>query len=123
ICLGMQLLFDRSAEAGGVDCLGMIDGEITAMETGDLPRVHMGWNQLNCEKTDPLLDDVSSGDYAYFVHSYSAPVSDYTLASSAYGDSFSAVVRRGNVYGCQFHPERSGATGAKILANFLKVSI
>jgi glutamine amidotransferase len=123
ICLGMQLLFDKSTEMGGVECLGMIDGDIGAMETGKRPRVHMGWNQLNLEKNDPLLAGVESGDYAYFVHSFSAPVSDYTLATSVYGDKFSAIVRRANVYGCQFHPERSGVTGAKILANFLKVSI
>ena len=123
ICLGMQLIFDTSVENGGTSCLSMVDGQIVDLDTGDLPSPHMGWNTLDNIADDPLLSGVQSGDYAYFVHSYCAPVSARTLASTTYGQSFSAVVRQGNVYGCQFHPERSGAVGAKILENFLKVSI
>ena len=123
ICLGMQLIFDSSVENGGTPCLAMVDGEIESLSTGDLPSPHMGWNTLDNIADDPLLRGVQSGDYAYFVHSYCAPVSARTLASTTYGQSFSAVVRQGNVYGCQFHPERSGAVGAKILENFLKVTL
>jgi glutamine amidotransferase len=121
ICLGMQLIFDRSDE-GDVQGLGMVDGGIEALETGDLPSPHMGWNTLSSLKDDPLLDGVNEGDYAYFVHSYAATISAKTLARAEYGSAFSAIVRQGNVYGCQFHPERSGQTGAKIFENFLKVS-
>ena len=122
ICLGMQMIFNRSAE-GNVDCLGLVNGEIKAMETGELPSPHMGWNTLENLKDDPLLDGVSPGAYVYFVHSFAAPVAEYTLATSNYGNPFSAIVRQGNIYGCQFHPERSGRAGARILENFLKVEI
>ncbi|WP_017930575.1 imidazole glycerol phosphate synthase subunit HisH [Robiginitomaculum antarcticum] len=122
ICLGMQLIFDLSVEGGrDVACLGMVDGAIEALNTADLPSPHMGWNQLGDLADDPLLVGISAGDYAYFVHSYAAPVSTYTLATSEYGQKFSAIVRQGNVYGCQFHPERSSATGARILKNFLEL--
>lgn len=121
ICLGMQLIFDCSEE-GNIDGLGMIDGNIEALDTGSLPRPHMGWNTLTGLASDPLVDGLKAGDYAYFVHSYAAPVSAKTLASTEYGSVFSAIVRQGNVYGCQFHPERSGKTGAKIFENFLRIS-
>lgn len=121
ICLGMQLLFSFSDE-GDVAGLGRIRGRVTDLDTGDLPSPHMGWNTLDDVQGDPLLDGISSGEYAYFVHSYAVPVGAYTLASSAHGEAFSAIVRQDNIYGCQFHPERSGKTGARILENFLKVS-
>lgn len=119
ICLGMQLIFDRSTEGTGVDCLGMVDGTIEALETGDLPCPHMGWNTLDDLADDPLLTGVNNGEYVYFVHSYAAPVSANTLATTTHGARFSAIVKQRNIYGCQFHPERSGKTGAKILKNFL----
>lgn len=121
ICLGMQLIFDRSNE-GDVACLGMVDGEITALDTMEQPSPHMGWNTLENLEQDPLLNGIQAGAYAYFVHSYAAPVSSKTLAQTDYGVPFSAIVKQGNVYGCQFHPERSGKTGATILENFLKVA-
>ncbi len=120
ICLGMQLLFDASDE-GGAAGLGLMDGTVKQMDTGKLPAPHMGWNTLENLTNDLLLEGVNEGDYVYFVHSYAVPVSDKTLAASTYGDAFSAIIRRGNIYGCQFHPERSGRVGAKILENFLKV--
>ena len=120
ICLGMQLIFDRSAE-GDIECLGMCDGNVEPLQTNGLTSPHMGWNTLDNLQEDPLLDGVINGDYAYFVHSYAAPLSEKTLASATYGETFSAIVRQANVYGCQFHPERSAKTGAKILENFLKV--
>ena len=122
ICLGMQLIFETLEEGGTpVKGLGLVPGSVKALNTKDLPSPHMGWNTLNKLKDDPLLDGIEENDYAYFVHSFAAPVSDITLAASSYGTTFSAIVRHKNVYGCQFHPERSSRVGSKILDNFLKV--
>jgi len=123
ICLGMQLIFE-TLEEGGVTTkgLGLVPGRVVALDTRDLPRPHMGWNTLSLLKDDPILDGLSEREYAYFVHSFAAPVSDATLAKSTYGTSFSAIVRHKNVYGCQFHPERSSHMGAQIFRNFLKAS-
>jgi len=121
ICLGMQLLFARSVEAD-TPCLGMIDGDVRRLPpTGGVRIPHMGWNRLHLEHEDALLRDIDDGGYAYFVHSYAAPVGAQTLASCDHGTTFSAVVRRQNVCGAQFHPERSGALGARLLANFLEL--
>lgn len=121
VCLGQQLLFNASEEgdAGG---LGLIRGRVTRLAAStQTPAPHMGWSQLKRERDNPLLDGVEDGAYAYFVHSYICPLSADTIVSTAYGERFAAVVARGNVYGCQFHPERSGRTGARILANFLSL--
>jgi glutamine amidotransferase len=120
ICLGMQLLFDRSDE-GPVNCLGVIPGSIGKLqfEPGK-PVPHMGWNQMTQVRQDPLLDGVSSLDHVYFVHSFAAPTSSATVAITDYSMAFTAVARRDNFCGTQFHPERSGVVGARILANFLK---
>ena len=83
----------------------------------------MGWNTLSPLKDDPILKGVTEGDFAYFVHSFAAPISDATLVSSEYGSPFSAIVRQNNVWGCQFHPERSSKTGAQILKNFLDLKL
>ena len=122
VCLGMQLLYEGSSEGGGIDCLGLIPSRIKLLPDRGLTIPHMGWNQLNLKQVDhPLLRGVNNGDYVYFVHSFYAPVGAETLASADYGVEISAVVQRGNVYGCQFHPERSGPVGARILANFLEL--
>jgi len=122
ICLGMQLLFERSDE-GATTCLGAIPGSATRMRAEpDRPVPHMGWNQLRIERNGRLLDRVESGEYAYFVHSYAVAVGTATVASCNYGRDFSAVVERDNFLGTQFHPERSAATGARILANFLSLA-
>jgi len=121
VCLGQQLLY-TSSEEGDADCLGFIPGRVERMSAApDRPVPHMGWNRLRVERDDPLLDGVDDGAYAYFVHSFACPVGEATLATSEYGGRFTAVVRRDNVWGCQFHPERSAQAGAKILANFLSV--
>jgi glutamine amidotransferase len=121
VCLGQQLLFSRSEE-GGARMLGRIDGQVTKIEARpDRPVPHMGWNQLKVLKDDPLLEGVPDGAWVYFVHSYASPVGDYTLASSTYGEPFSAVVRSANAWGCQFHPERSAEPGAQILRNFMSL--
>ncbi|MBL4618051.1 MAG: imidazole glycerol phosphate synthase subunit HisH [Robiginitomaculum sp.] len=120
ICLGMQMLFEHSNE-GDTACLGLVGGEVEALPTQSLPIPHMGWNTLNLLRKDPLLTGIKQQDYVYFVHSFAAKRSADTLAISNYGMDFSAIIRRGNSYGCQFHPELSGMVGARILQNFLKV--
>jgi glutamine amidotransferase len=121
ICLGMQILFEGSEE-GNAKGLGRIKGKASHLQAAGLPLPHMGWNTLQICRDDPLLHGIKSGEYAYFVHSYAVPVTANTLASTQYGEPFSAIVRHGNVYGCQFHPERSGKLGARILRNFLETS-
>lgn len=124
ICLGMQLLFETLEEGGAqVEGLRLVEGQVSKLDTGDLPTPHMGWNTLSIEKDDPLLAGVKTGEFAYFVHSFAAPLSANTLAKTEYGSSFSAIVRQGNVWGCQFHPERSSTTGAQILNNFLDIEL
>jgi glutamine amidotransferase len=119
ICLGMQLLFERSEE-GGVDCLGLLPGQIARMPSAPGIRIpHMGWNSLDIRRASPLLAGIETGDWAYFVHSFAAPVTDDCIASSTHGEPFAAVVQRGRVMGAQFHPERSAAAGLKLLENFL----
>ncbi|MDO1558572.1 imidazole glycerol phosphate synthase subunit HisH [Brevundimonas sp. 2R-24] len=119
VCLGMQMLFERSEE-GGAPGLGRLAGTVRRLRPSpERPSPHMGWNRLSKRADDPLLEGVEDGTYAYFVHGYAAPVTADTVASCTYGEPFSAVVRRGNAWGCQFHPERSGPVGARILRNFL----
>ena len=119
ICLGMQLLFRASAEEDTA-CLGVIDANVERLpDSPGLPVPEMGWNALSVTAASPLLPDAADGGYAYFVHSYAATIGNYTLATATYGRSFSAVVRRRNFFGTQFHPERSSALGSQILANFL----
>jgi glutamine amidotransferase len=121
ICLGMQLLFSHSEE-GPTECLGLLPGQVRRLGVAaGHPVPHMGWNQLQHTSEDPLLEGIASGDYAYFVHSFAAPVSQFTLATADYGAPLSAAVRRANFWGTQFHPERSAATGARLLANFLRL--
>ena len=122
ICVGMQVLF-RNSEEGPVDCLGIIPDTVKKLKAqAGLPVPHMGWNTLVTLRDDPLMEGITSSDYVYFVHSYAAPVSDVTLARTDYGIPVSAVVRRGNFWGAQFHPERSSTTGSRVLANFLRLS-
>jgi glutamine amidotransferase len=121
ICLGMQLLFERSEE-GGVQCLGLLPGTVRQLVPATGIRVpHMGWNRLLPMRESPLLHDVPERAYAYFVHSYAAPLSAATVAACDHGGLFSAVVQQGRCCGAQFHPERSADAGARILANFLQV--
>ncbi len=121
ICLGMQLLFNRSEE-GPADCLGVIDDAVRALEPGpDRPVPHMGWNRVHAVPGCPLFAGVENGTHFYFVHSFAAGEGDNTVATTTYGGSFSAAVNKGNFFGTQFHPERSGMAGAKVLANFLGI--
>jgi glutamine amidotransferase len=119
ICLGMQLLFEHSGE-DDTPCLGVLPGRIDRLQpSSQLPVPHMGWNTLEIIGEDTLLRGIGACDYVYFVHSYAAPITDTTMAAVRYGNSFAAVVRKGNFCGVQFHPERSAGVGARLLHNFL----
>jgi glutamine amidotransferase len=121
VCVGMQLLYE-SSEEGDVKCLGLLRGRVRRLSAEfGLPIPHMGWNQLEFKVGNPLLNDIAEKDYVYFVHSYCAPIDDATVAQCTYGESFSAIVQRGNVYGAQFHPERSARIGSLLLKNFLSL--
>ena len=118
ICLGMQLLFTSSAE-DNADLLGIIPARLSRLAQAPGLRVpHMGWNTLRQVRADPLSDPLAD-QWFYFVHSYAAPLGEWTLASSNHGAAFSALVRKDNFYGAQFHPERSASAGARLLQNFL----
>lgn len=119
ICLGMQLLYEGSDE-GPVACLGLLSGRVGRLAGGPRVRVpHMGWNSVSPVRATPLLEGIAPGASAYFVHAYAAGVTPDTVATSTHGDRFAAVVQRGRRFGVQFHPERSGAAGARLLRNFL----
>lgn len=119
ICVGLQLLFDSSEEMGRHPGLGLIPGDVLLFR-GELKVPQIGWNQLKIKQEHPLLDGISDGDYFYFVHSYYArPANEKAvLATADYGVDFAAVVRKDNVFGIQFHPEKSSSLGLKILENF-----
>jgi glutamine amidotransferase len=124
ICLGMQFLFDSSDEMGDHKGLGLLAGHVTRFP--DVPGLkvpHMGWNQLRVLKASRLLHDLPEASYAYFVHSYYCVPSgaDDVAAVVDYGIPFTAVVQRDNIYGVQFHPEKSQQTGLRILTNFLEI--
>ncbi len=124
ICLGMQMLFDRSYEYGVHEGLGFIPGEVVPFRLPKGMKVpHMGWNGLHIVRDCPLLDGVKEGDYVYYVHSYHATGCEaHTVAVSDYGIPVTGVVARGNVYGTQFHPEKSGDVGLNILRAFVKIA-
>ncbi len=126
ICLGMQMLFDKSYEYGEHQGLGLLRGQVVSM-AGRLPQnlkiPHMGWNQLLFRNPDSvLLSGIREGDYVYFIHSYFADGCDDSLAAvTDYGKMLTAVVEKDNVFGCQFHPEKSGEIGLKILNAFCNI--
>ena len=128
-CLGMQMLAEASEEsmsADGsegdlIDCLGIVPGKVKLMQVGDLRLPHMGWNQVEHDGTHPLFNGIPSGSYFYFVHSYALEVTAATLATCDYGGPFTAVVGKDNFFGAQFHPERSGKAGARLIQNFLEL--
>jgi glutamine amidotransferase len=120
ICLGLQLLFERSDE-GDTICLGILPGAVRRFDpAAGRPVPHMGWNQVRRVRNSALLSGIPDNSYFYFVHSYAAEMVDSTVASTEYGWPFSAVVEAGNFLATQFHPERSGPLGARVLRNFLE---
>ena len=125
ICLGMQLLFERSYEYGIHDGLGLLKGEIRPIAEkipASFKIPQMGWNALNIKKESGILKDIREGEYVYFVHSYSATgCGDSLIAVTDYGAELTACVEKDNIIGCQFHPEKSGDTGIRILKNFCEL--
>lgn len=125
ICLGMQLLFEKGYEYGIHDGLGLLKGEVVSME-GTVPASykipHIGWNGLIFKQENPLFRYIKDGDHVYFVHSYYAKnCDDSLLATAEYGAELTAAVAKGNIYGCQFHPEKSGNVGLNILRGFAEL--
>ena len=119
-CLGMQLMTNSSSEGNSVvECLGLIPTEVTPLAAQDLRLPHMGWNTLTSVSEHPVFTGINIGDYFYFVHSFAAPISEFTIATCQYGSEFSAAIAKDNFIGCQFHPERSSDLGSKIIKNFL----
>jgi len=127
ICLGMQLLFEASeegaADGGLTPCLGVMNGVIRKLAARpDAPIPHMGWNTLTRARQDhPLLKGIENETHVYFVHSFAAQINDTTLATCDYGQRFAAMCASGNFLGCQFHPERSGRAGHRVLQNFCEM--
>jgi imidazole glycerol phosphate synthase glutamine amidotransferase subunit len=122
ICLGLQALYQSSEEAPNLTGLGILRGKICALpETVKLP--HMGWNQLKIRRESPLLEGLKENDYFYFAHTFAAHATDReTVAACEYGAEFGAVLEVDRMCAVQFHPEKSGAAGAKLLANFLRIA-
>lgn len=125
ICLGMQMLFEKSYEYGEHQGLGLIPGAVVPMAgviPADLKIPHIGWNALRFRKSSPLFRYISEGDCVYFVHSYyAAHCEDHIIADAEYGEYLTAAVQKDNVFGCQFHPEKSGNVGLKILKAFAEM--
>ena len=124
ICLGLQLLFEGSDESRGVSGLGILPGEIVAIPSSPGLKIpHMGWNSLKIDPNSRLFKGIPDGSYVYFVHSYylKAGSEDIVAATTEYGTHIHAAVEKGNLYACQFHPEKSSQTGLKILENFISL--
>ena len=123
VCVGMQLLFEHSAE-DDVECLGLLEGRVSKLPESPGIRIpHMGWNTLQRRRAASLTAGIAEGAHAYFVHSYAAPVGGDCISSSEHGREFAAVVQRGNIAGAQFHPERSSDIGARLLKNFIEYGL
>jgi glutamine amidotransferase len=123
ICLGMQLLFDTSSEFGDHEGLGLLRGRVVKFDSADLKIPHMGWNALNISKRDPLFNNIPEEAYVYFVHSYHLETDDDVVsATTTYGKEIQIAAQEGNIFGLQFHPEKSGNVGLQILRNFAEIS-
>ena len=123
VCLGMQMLFTESYEFGIYKGLGLINGKVVYMDLpSDYKIPHIGWNALHFKKQSPILKYIEENDFVYFVHSYHAVDCEESLvATTDYGREITAIVQSGNVFGCQFHPEKSGDVGLKILKAFAEI--
>jgi glutamine amidotransferase len=123
ICLGLQLLFERSTERGGAEGLGLVPGEVTALEARGLKVPHIGWEPVRWERSSELTDGLASETPFYFVHSFGVRPVDPTdaLGSAEWGERFACAIARPPLYGVQFHPEKSSAAGLRLLANFARI--
>ena len=119
-CLGMQLLFEHSAEHGGAEGLGLLAGEVVPLDAGELNIPHIGWNDVHFKRADPLIEGLPDGAAFYHVHSYVPRPADEstTIATGDYGGPFASIVGQGSIVGCQFHPEKSSTHGLALLRNF-----
>ena len=120
ICLGMQWLFESSREAPGVTGLGLLQGACDQFPAS-VKSPHVGWNELELVRPSRLLHGIAERLFVYFTHSFRAPITEQTVASCDYGDAFSAVVEQDRVFGVQFHPEKSGSVGRRLLQNFCEL--
>jgi glutamine amidotransferase len=123
ICLGLQLLFERSTELGGAEGLGLLGGEVTELEAPGMKVPHMGWEPVRWERRSPLTEGIETETAFYFVHSFAirpAQGAD-VLGTARWGERFACVIERPPLYGVQFHPEKSSAAGLRLLANFARV--
>ena len=122
VCLGMQLLFERSSEGPGAEGLGLLAGAVEELDAPGLKLPHIGWSPLKLERESALTSATDDGEPFYFVHKFAPrPEAADLIASAAYGERFAAVVGRGLVYGAQFHPEKSSAAGLRMLASFVSI--
>jgi imidazole glycerol-phosphate synthase subunit HisH len=122
ICLGLQLLFDSTSELGGAEGLGLLAGPVGDLDAEDLKIPHIGWSPVRWEKESRLIEGIETETPFYFVHSFApAPSADELLGSAAYGARFACAAERDNVFGVQFHPEKSSAAGLRLLSNFAGV--
>jgi glutamine amidotransferase len=123
ICLGLQWLFDGSDEAPGVRGLGLIPGTCARIDAAlPLKVPHVGWNALAVRRRSPVLEGVEDGVTMYFTHTFAAPTTDACIATATHGETFCAAVSTGRVHGVQFHPEKSGAAGLRVLRNFVSTA-
>jgi len=126
VCVGLQLLYSESTEGAPdgetIPGLGLLPGRVERLPSDEVKVPHIGWNELTVERDHPIADGIEDGDYAYFVHSYCSETAGHTVASCDYGFDFAAIAadEAGNVMGTQFHPEKSGETGLRILDNFVE---
>ncbi|MDX9925412.1 MAG: imidazole glycerol phosphate synthase subunit HisH [Ignavibacteriaceae bacterium] len=120
ICLGMQLLAEKSDE-GNVTCLGVYPGTIKKFEDTSLQVPHMGWNNVNHNSDNKLFHKIKSGELFYFANSYYMPENEFQIATSEYGLTFASAMMKNNFYGVQFHPEKSGAPGIQLIKNFIEL--
>lgn len=121
ICLGMQIMCSYGEEGGRIEGMGIFDNVVSHMRGDSVHKVpHVGWNGITGLRS-PLFEGIEEGAYVYYVHSFAANVNENTIATTVHGSPFSGSLARGNFYGCQFHPEKSGPVGDRILSNFLKL--
>jgi imidazole glycerol-phosphate synthase subunit HisH len=122
ICLGLQLLFDSTTELGGADGIGLLPGEVAELDADGLKVPHIGWSPVRWERESPLTAGIESETPFYFVHSFAPrPAAAELLGTAAYGARFACAAERDNVFGVQFHPEKSSAAGLRLLSNFAGV--
>lgn len=121
ICLGMQVLFESSEETPGTEGMGIIKGDVPRFK-GNIKVPHMGWNSIEIQRENPIFNGINNGDFFYFVHSYYCrPAEDVTATKTRYGAEFTSSVQKGNLFACQFHPEKSQRVGLRLIQNFIEM--